>query len=63
MDVYVAMITGMIAASVGAKIPMDELMPAWRPAKEVLLTPEVAADMYDAAIAAFQAAHPDEEVA
>lgn len=59
MDVLVAMITGMIAASVGAKIPMDQLMPEWRPVP--VMTEQDEADIYDAAVAALKAAHPDED--
>ena len=60
MDVYVAMITGMIAASVGAKIPRESLRPEWRPVP--VLTEQDAAEIYDAAVAALKAAHPDEDV-
>jgi hypothetical protein len=49
-----------IAASVGAKIPVEQFMPVWRPVAE--MTPQAAGELYDAAVEAYRAAHPDEVV-
>jgi hypothetical protein len=61
MDVLMASLMATIAASVGAQIPVEQFMPVWRPVAE--MTPLEAGELYDAALAAYSAAHPDEVVA
>ena len=61
MDIYMASLMSVIAASVGVKIPVEQFLPDWRPAPE--MTPLAAGELYDAALAAYRAAHPDEVVA
>jgi hypothetical protein len=60
MDILMASLMSVIAASVGAKIPPEQFLPEWRPAPE--MTPQDAGELYDAALAAYRAAHPDEAV-
>ena len=55
-----ASLMSVIAASVGAKMPVEQFMPVWRPVAE--MTPQAAGELYDAAVEAYRAAHPDEVV-
>ena len=60
MDVLMASLMSVIAASSGVSIPVEQFIPDWRPAPE--MTAQEAGEMYDAALAAYRAAHPDEVV-
>ena len=60
MDILMASLMSVIAASVGAKIPVEQFMPDWHPAPE--MTPLEAGELYDAALEVYRAAHPDEVV-
>ena len=60
MDVLMASLMSVVAASVGVNIPPQRFVPDWHPAPE--MTPTEAGELYDAAIAAYRAAHPDEVV-
>ena len=55
-----ANLMAVIAAATGAKIPVEQFMPIWRPVAE--MTPQEMGDMYAAAIEAYRAGHPDEVV-
>jgi hypothetical protein len=61
MDVLMASLMSVVAASVGVNIPPQRFVPDWHPAPE--MTAEQVGEMYDAALAAYRAAHPDEDVA
>ena len=60
MDLLMASLMSVIAASVGAKIPVEQFIPDWNSAPE--MTPQAAGELYDAALEAYREAHPDEVV-
>ena len=61
MDVLMASLMSVVAATAGVSIPPASFLADWNPAPE--MTPEQAGELYDAAVETYRAAHPDEEIA